>query len=63
MKSNITGSVQDIIHAPIADIWDALTKPEIIKKYFFGTDTKTDWKKGSPIIFEGENGRERNVPG
>jgi uncharacterized protein YndB with AHSA1/START domain len=39
--------------APASTVWDALTRPELIKKYFFGTDTETDWKKGSPIFFRG----------
>lgn len=28
--------------------------PEKIKVYLFGTETITDWKIGSPIIFQGE---------
>ena len=35
-------------------IWDALTNPEKIKVYLFGTETITDWKVGSPIVFQGE---------
>ena len=54
MKNNITGRVELEINAPIDQVWDALTKPEIIKQYFFGTNTFTDWKMGSPIIFRGE---------
>lgn len=34
-------------------VWKALTDPAIIKKYMFDTDTKTDWKVGSPITFSG----------
>ncbi len=41
------------INAPKADVWDALVNPEKIKKYLFGTETKTDWKVGSPIVFSG----------
>jgi|SRR5690606_1011028 len=41
------------LKAPVAKVWDALTKPELIKVYFYGTDTETDWKKGSPIYFRG----------
>jgi uncharacterized protein YndB with AHSA1/START domain len=54
MKSNITGNASVTIDAPVEKVWDALTKPELIKKYFFGTDTETDWKVGSPIRFSGE---------
>lgn len=42
------------IHAPISKVWEGLTKPELIKKYFFGTTAISDWKVGSPITFTGE---------
>ena len=54
MKSNIKAQASVHIHASISSVWDALTKPEIIKQYFFGTNTSTDWKAGSPIKFTGE---------
>jgi len=54
MKSNIKAQVSIDIHATIPNVWEALTKPEIIKQYFFGTNTITDWKVGSPIKFKGE---------
>ena len=40
------------INAPISKVWEALTNPELIKKYFFGTECVTDWKKGSPILYK-----------
>jgi uncharacterized protein YndB with AHSA1/START domain len=42
------------INAPAAKVWDALTKPEQIKQYLFGTQVTTDWKVGSPITYKGE---------
>ncbi|MEP6677042.1 MAG: SRPBCC family protein [Ferruginibacter sp.] len=54
MKNNITGQASITIDKPVSKVWEALTKPELIKKYFFGTDTHTDWKPGSPIRFTGE---------
>jgi uncharacterized protein YndB with AHSA1/START domain len=41
------------IHAPAAKVWEALTRPDLIKQWFFGVDTETDWKVGSPIIHTG----------
>ena len=41
------------IKAPTAKVWDALTNPELIKIYFFGTECISDWKKGSPILYKG----------
>ncbi len=54
MKNDLSNRVSIKIDAPVSKVWDALTKPEIIKQYFFGTDTITDWKVGSPITFQGE---------
>jgi uncharacterized protein YndB with AHSA1/START domain len=54
MKSDITAEVKININAPVSKVWEALTNPEIIKKYLFGTETITDWKPGSPIIFKGQ---------
>jgi uncharacterized protein YndB with AHSA1/START domain len=42
------------ISAPKEKVWDALVNPEKIKKYLFGTNTKTNWKPGSPVRFTGE---------
>jgi len=42
------------INATIAEVWQALTNPALIKKYFFGTNTETDWQPGHPIKFSGE---------
>ncbi len=42
------------IKADSDTVWDAITNPDKIKVYFFGTEVLTDWKVGSPIIFQGE---------
>jgi uncharacterized protein YndB with AHSA1/START domain len=41
------------IHANKEEVWRALTDPEKIKVYLYGTETITDWKVGSPIVFQG----------
>ena len=53
MKSKIIGHSSVTIKAPASKIWEALTDPAIIKKWFYGTNTKTSWKPGTPISFEG----------
>jgi uncharacterized protein YndB with AHSA1/START domain len=35
-------------------VWTALTEPEQIKKYMFGSEVETDWRPGSPIVWKGE---------
>jgi len=52
--ANLSLSTSIEINAPAAKVWEALTNPAIVKQYFFGTNVITDWKKGSPIIWEGE---------
>ena len=42
------------IAAPTDKVWAALTTPELVKQYFFGTQLVTDWKVGSPVYFRGE---------
>jgi uncharacterized protein YndB with AHSA1/START domain len=47
------------IDAPPEKVWRALTDPELIKKYMFGSEVNTDWQPGSPITWKGEfDGRE-----
>jgi uncharacterized protein YndB with AHSA1/START domain len=41
------------INAPASKVWNALTKPDLIKQYLFGTHVTTDWQVGSPITYEG----------
>jgi uncharacterized protein YndB with AHSA1/START domain len=42
------------IDAPVDEVWRALTEPALIKEWFFGVDTETDWTPGSPIVHRGE---------
>jgi uncharacterized protein YndB with AHSA1/START domain len=49
----IKGSIN--INTNAGEVWKVLTDPGIIKQYI-GSDTKTDWNKGSDIEWEGEFG-------
>lgn len=40
------------INAPVSIVWDALINPEQTKKYMFGCETVSDWKKGSTLIWK-----------
>jgi len=46
MTENIFVYVTYIRTSP-EKLWDALTKPEFTKRYWFGTHQETDWKQGS----------------
>ncbi len=54
MRQDLIVSDSIEINAVPAKVWDALTKPEIIKEYLFGTETITDWTKNGEIIFRGK---------
>lgn len=54
MKHDLVVSGSIDVNAGAAKVWNAITNPEIIKEYLFGTETITDWKVGSPIVFQGE---------
>jgi uncharacterized protein YndB with AHSA1/START domain len=41
------------INATASKVWDALTQPDLIKQYLFGTQVTTDWRVGSPITYKG----------
>jgi uncharacterized protein YndB with AHSA1/START domain len=43
-----------VIEAPAADVWEALTNPELVTRYLHGTTVATDWQVGSPITWTGE---------
>jgi len=42
------------IDASPDQVWNALTDPDQIKQYMFGSQVETDWQVGSPIVWRGE---------
>jgi uncharacterized protein YndB with AHSA1/START domain len=57
--TGIVATVETDIEAPPEQVWAALTEPEQVKQYFFGTQLATDWRPGSPITWSGEyNGQQ-----
>jgi uncharacterized protein YndB with AHSA1/START domain len=54
MTNTLTLNTSISINAPKSKVWMSLIDPEQVKKYFFGTVLKSDWKVGSAITFSGE---------
>ena len=54
MNKKFVAQATATIDAPASKVWDAITKPELIKQYLFGTDVISDWKVGSAITYKGE---------
>ena len=48
-------TVEKSLHvaAPPDEVWEAITTPALIKKYFFGTEVITDWQVDHGIVFQG----------
>ena len=54
MKESLVAKTQVTIHASPREVWNALTRPELVKKYMMGADVRSDWKVGSPLTYSGE---------
>lgn len=42
------------VDAPVERVWRALTNPDDVREWMFGTTLETDWTPGSPIRWSGE---------
>jgi uncharacterized protein YndB with AHSA1/START domain len=42
------------VDATVAEVWDALVNPDIVKRYMFGATVVSDWREGAPIAWRGE---------
>src|SRR3954465_13584428 len=42
------------ILAPARKVWSALTLPELVKQWQYGSDLLTTWEPGTPIMFRNE---------
>lgn len=54
MRHDLLVSQSIIISASAEQVWKGMTDPKIITKYLYGTETITDWRVGSEIVFQGE---------
>ena|SRR5689334_11223410 len=54
MDDHLTATASITLNATPERVWKALTTPAEIKQYLFGTDTHSDFKKGSAITYTGE---------
>lgn len=53
LRQDLTFSKTIELSASPARVWEALTSPELVKKYFFGTTIASSWKVGEAITFTG----------
>lgn len=49
----LVASAHVTVDAPASSVWDAFVNPETIRKYAFGVEVESDWRKGSSIRWKG----------
>ena len=54
MPENRIATASVTIDASRERVWAALTNPELIAQYMFGSTVMSDWMPGSPITYAGE---------
>jgi uncharacterized protein YndB with AHSA1/START domain len=54
MSDELIAHAETVILATPDRVWQALTDPELIRQYLFGTHVVTDWHPGSAIVYRGE---------
>jgi uncharacterized protein YndB with AHSA1/START domain len=54
MPTDVTTEASISIDAPREKVWEALTTPDLIERWFFGVRTESDWTEGGPIVHRGE---------
>jgi len=54
VNQDLTARASLGIDAPRSRVWDALVNPKAIKQYMFGATVVSDWREGSPIVWQGE---------
>jgi len=53
MNNGLTVEKSIFINASTSKVWDALTNPEMVRQYLFGTNMSADWKVGGRITYRG----------
>ena len=54
VSKKLLAKVSTSVDADRAEVWSALTDPEAIKEYMFGTNVSSQWREGSSIVWKGE---------
>jgi len=54
MNDNLVATATVNVAASADEVWHAITDPDLVAKYYFGTRVESDWHPGSPITWSGE---------
>ena len=53
-KDDLTARASATIDASREDVWAALTDAKALKEFMFGSDVRSTWRVGDPILWKGE---------
>ena len=53
MSDSKTFETSISINASAAEVWDALTNPELTRQYMFNCDVESNWQVGSDVVWRG----------
>ncbi len=51
--TNLIADVEINIKSPVEKVWEALTDPEQVPEYMFGSKVESTWKEGGRIVWKG----------
>lgn len=51
---NLIARAEVTIDAPVAEVWEGLVNPDLIRRYMFGTIVEAEWREGGRIVWRGE---------
>jgi uncharacterized protein YndB with AHSA1/START domain len=54
MEEQYITHAEILVNAPKEKVWEALVRPDRVKRWLHGTEVSTDWKPGSAITYKGE---------
>ena len=54
MNDNLVATATVSVDASAEDVWRAITEPDLVAKYYFGTRVESEWQPGGPITWSGE---------
>jgi uncharacterized protein YndB with AHSA1/START domain len=54
MRQFFTAEKSIIVNVPATRVWEALTRPELVREYLFGTELTADWRIGGTLTYKGQ---------
>lgn len=64
MVNDVVITRSAILNAPASRVWEALTNPELTKRYYYNCEVQSEWTPGSALRWKGTyDGRDIDAEG